>query len=68
MHGFETRHRVARLFLVVPHRMRVASDLMSQHLRLILGLAEALRAVTALPLPHFAQRGAFKGLARDQTK
>ena len=51
--------RVAQLFLVILYRMRVASDLMSQYLRLIVGLAEALDAVTAVPLPHFAERGTW---------
>ena len=40
-----TRLRVAQLFLVMIYRMRVASDLMSQHLRIILRLTEALYAV-----------------------
>ena len=32
MHDFDTRHRVAQLFLVMLSRMRVVSSLMSQHL------------------------------------
>ena len=57
LHDVDTRLCVAQLFLVILYRMSVASDLMRQHLRLILALAEALYAVTALPLHHLAKRG-----------
>ena len=45
LHSVDTSIRVARLFLVILFRVRMASDLMSQHLRVILGLTEALCAV-----------------------
>ena len=48
LHGFGTRTRVAQLFLVTLFRVRMASDQMSQHLRLSIGLAKEMYDVPSI--------------------